>query len=475
MSQLEVIPVQSHVDFNSPNLGDTFSIRWSPETHPIEIPDTDEESDASFPNLPPLHHGHPNFHLRNGVMRALSLAVDGEPDAERAFFVADLGQVYLQWQRWKRCLPEVEPFFAIKSNPDPYVLRLLASLGAGFDCASSGEITNVLGLGVVPSRIIFANPCKAASFIRHAAKTNVEMMTFDNLDELHKIARTFPTAKLVLRIHTDDTKALCRLNLKFGASPVAVPSLLAMAKELGLDVIGVSFHVGSGCFDPTAFSDAIRRSRVVFDMGREAGYEFSMLDIGGGFEDATFDSTALIISNAINTYFPDRKERGLRVIAEPGRYFVSKAFSLATNVIARRTPTSAESETEKQNSDPPSVRLYINDGVYGAFNCILFDHQHPHPQILSMNGSFHVPSSEPLVTCSVWGPTCDSMDCVCPEAQLPDALRVGDWLAFENMGAYTICAASQFNGFEVSNVIYTRGSGRVAKEVKKALGRLQCL
>lgn len=378
MSRVEVIPVQSRIDLslNSPIPSDTFSSRWSPESRPLDTPDTDEEPDVLFPNLPPLQYGHPNFHLRNGVMRALSLAADGGPDAERAFFVADLSQVYLQWQRWKRCLPEIEPFFgtspssrkscvspsryfssAIKSNPDPYILRLLASLGAGFDCASSGEITNVLGLGVVPSRIIFANPCKATSFIRHAAKTNVEMMTFDNSDELYKIARSFPTAKLVIRIHTDDTKALCRLNLKFGASLVAVPNLLAKAKELGLNVIGVSFHVGSGCFDSSAFSDAIRRSRAAFDMGKEAGYEFSLLDIGGGFEDATFDATALTISNAVNAHFPDRKETGLRIIAEPGRYFVSKAFSLATNVIARRTPTSAESEAEEQeNPDAPSVR-----------------------------------------------------------------------------------------------------------------------
>lgn len=378
MFQVEILPVQSHIDlsFNSPKLGNALPIRWHPETHPIDVSATDEEPDDFFPNLPPIHYGHPNFHMRNGVMKALSLAADGEPDAEHAFFVADLSQVYLQWQRWKRCLPEIEPFFgtypssseslrslftslslAVKSNPDPYVLRLLASLGTGFDCASSGEITNVLGLGVAPSRIIFANPCKATSFIRHASKTNVEMMTFDNSDELYKIARSFPTAKLIIRIHTDDTKALCRLNLKFGASLVAVPSLLAKAKELGLRVIGVSFHVGSGCFDSSAFADAIRRSRAVFDMGKEVGYEFSMLDIGGGFEDATFDATAHTISSAIDTYFPDRKETGLRIIAEPGRYFVSKAFSLATNVIARRSPTSAESEVEKQeNSDAPGVR-----------------------------------------------------------------------------------------------------------------------
>lgn len=100
---------------------------------------------------------------------------------------------------------------------------------------------------------------------------------------------------------------------------------------------------------------------------------------------------------------------------------------------------------------------YINDGVYGAFNCILFDHQTVHPYVLSLNGSFHVSASEPLSISSVWGPTCDSLDCVVKSVELPMALQTGDWLAFDNMGAYTICAASQFNGFEISNVIYTTG------------------
>ncbi|KAF7321554.1 Ornithine decarboxylase [Mycena kentingensis (nom. inval.)] len=113
---------------------------------------------------------------------------------------------------------------------------------------------------------------------------------------------------------------------------------------------------------------------------------------------------------------------------------------------------------------------YINDGVYGAFNCILFDHQVVHPYVLSMGGSFHVAASEPLQTSSVWGPTCDSIDCVCRTVQLPVGLRVGDWLGFPNMGAYTICAASQFNGFQVSKVVYTAGVFRPA-EVRALLAR----
>ena len=243
----------------------------------------------------------------------------------------------------------------MKCNPDPYVLRLLAALGTGFDCASNGEINTVLGLGVAPERIIFANPCKATSFIRSAAKARVDMMTFDNTDELYKIARTHPHAKLIVRILTDDSKALCRLGLKFGAPLDTVPALLAKARELRLDVVGVSFHVGSGSTDPYAFADAVSRARAAFDMGTAAGYNFTLLDVGGGFEDASFEQTAGVLADAINRFFPVRD--GLRIIAEPGRYYVSKAFSLATNIIARRAPPGPAPEQADGDVDPeqPSV------------------------------------------------------------------------------------------------------------------------
>jgi ornithine decarboxylase len=372
---------------------------------------------------------------------------------------------------------------AVKCNPDPYVLRLLAALGTGFDCASNGEISQVLAIGSVhPDRIIFANPCKAVSFVRNAARMRVDTMTFDNADELFKIARAHPRAQLVIRILTDDTKSLCQLGIKFGAPLAAVPALLAQAQKLRLAVVGVSFHVGSGCYDPSVYTDAVRRARTAFDMGADAGYRFSLLDVGGGFEDALFEQAASFLTDAIDTHFPDRTE--LKIIAEPGRFYVSKAFSLATNIIARRAPLGDPPPGPAEQPSvmcacapsPPCMALtthltdYINDGVYGAFNCILFDHQIVHPYVLSMAGSFHVAASEPLHPSSVWGPTCDSIDCVCPTAQLPAALRVGDWLGFHNMGAYTVCAASQFNGFQVSKIVYTTGAFRPS-EVRSILAK----
>lgn len=181
----------------------------------------------------------------------------------------------------------------------------------------------------------------------------VNTMTFDNADELYKIARAHPGAKLVVRILTDDSKSLCAFGIKFGAPLVTVPGLLAKAKELNLDVVGVSFHVGSGCYDPSVYTDAIMRARAVFEMGQEAGFTFSLLDVGGGFEDTLFEQAASFLTTAIDQYFPDRD--GIKIIAEPGRFYVSKAFKLAANIIARRAPLAGATTERSEDSDQPGV------------------------------------------------------------------------------------------------------------------------
>ncbi|KAI9470027.1 MAG: ornithine decarboxylase [Benjaminiella poitrasii] len=390
---------------------------------------------------------------------------DFEP--ESAFFVGDLGEVFRQHLRWKALLPRIEPFYAVKCNPDPMVVRLLESLECGFDCASKQEIQQVLDLGVDPSRIIYANPCKQASFIRYAAQQNVSRMTFDNAEELHKIKKLYPGAELVLRILTDDSMSLCQLGLKFGAPLHTVQHLLQTAKELELNVVGVSFHVGSGCLDESAFGDAVIRAKNVFDQAKEMGFNFSLLDVGGGFPGAdvkdgiTFEKVAAILGPIVDRLFPPE----IRVIAEPGRYYVASAFTICTNIISRRTtlppPSAAVDEEEvpedqKEEEHNQEFMYYVNDGVYGSFNCIIFDHQVVHPKVLVKNNEFTYGKEldEVRFESSVWGPTCDSIDCLNKSSRLP-MLEPGDWLYYENMGAYTICAASQFNGFKKSDVIYT--------------------
>ncbi|KAK3819614.1 MAG: pyridoxal-dependent decarboxylase [Benniella sp.] len=383
-----------------------------------------------------------------------------DAEADNAFYVADLGEVYRQHLRWKALLPRIEPFFAMKCNPDPMIMRLLASLGAGFDCASKNEIQTVLDMGVDPTRIIYANPCKQNSFVKYAYNNKVRMMTFDNAEELHKIKRFHPDAQLVLRILTDDSKSLCKLGLKFGAPLDTTGFLLATAQELGLDVIGVSFHVGSGCFDANAFGEAVIRARRVFDQAKNYGFEFNFLDVGGGFPSAhitegiTFEKVATILGSTVDALFGPE----VRVIAEPGRYYVGSAFTLATQVIARRTiRRDQEDSMSQEQAQNPTHMYYINDGMYGSFNCITFDHQVCEPKVLLRNHAFtyqqplmHIPRGY----ASVWGPTCDSIDCISPKSCLP-LMESGDWLYFDNMGAYTITAASQFNGFRKSEILYT--------------------
>ena len=336
------------------------------------------------------------------------------------------------------CLYHLTLFPAVKCNPDKEVLRLLAELGTGFDCASKAEIDLVLDLGVDPSRIIYAQPCKTKSYLRYAKKCDVQKMTFDNADELFKIRDDFPDAELVIRILTDDSASLCRLSAKYGASLEDAEELLKLAKDLKLNVIGVSFHVGSGASDPSAFKKSITDARAVFDMAEEVGFTPSLLDVGGGFVDESFEMFATPLERALDEHFPT----GVQIIAEPGRYYVANAFTLAANIIARREVVERTGES--------SYMLYLNDGAYGNFSNIIFDHQHPEAQVL-LPHKHH----RNLVRYSIWGPTCDGIDVIAENCMLPGVSNIGDWLFFENMGAYTKCSATRFNGFtDDHEVIY---------------------
>lgn len=369
-----------------------------------------------------------------------------EPDEENAFYVADLGDVYRQHMRWKKNLPQVKPFYAVKCNPDVEVIKLLAALGSGFDCASKAEIDLVLGLGIDASRIVYAQPCKTKSYLRHAAQRNVSQMTVDNADELYKIKSNYPAAEIVIRILTDDSASLCRLSTKFGADLETAGQLLILAKELELKVIGVSFHVGSGAADPSAFTKAVTDARWVFDQAYATGYDLELLDVGGGFTSETFELFASHLSTALTHQFPGN----VKIIAEPGRYYTANAFTLASNIIARRdvssgpgTPVSVFSDVSTVSIPEKSYMLYLNDGVYGNFSNIIFDHQHPIPQILHTSAK----DVDRLIEYSIWGPTCDGIDVISEHCYLPGTLDIGDWLFFENMGAYTKCSATRFNGF----------------------------
>eukprot|EP00529_Nitzschia_sp_RCC80_P014652 CAMPEP_0113458968 /NCGR_PEP_ID=MMETSP0014_2-20120614/10198_1 /TAXON_ID=2857 /ORGANISM="Nitzschia sp." /LENGTH=722 /DNA_ID=CAMNT_0000350513 /DNA_START=281 /DNA_END=2452 /DNA_ORIENTATION=- /assembly_acc=CAM_ASM_000159 len=605
---------------------------------------------------------------------------------EDPFYVVDLGVVVSQVYQWWKLFPRVEAFYAVKCNPDPVVIKTLAVMGLNFDCASRTEIQLVqecckdIDVEKRPE-IIYANPCKAPTHIQDAVVNHgVRLMTFDNINEIIKCSKisssttTTSEIQLIMRIATDDQGSRCRFSTKFGAPRIKWRPLLAAAKKYSINVVGVSFHVGSGCHDASKYDLALKDAREIFDVAtNEYGMDMTIVDIGGGFPGEThslwnpakelddgddeagedddekegqsdnnsqdkeeedeegeeplvyFQEIAESVAPAIDKYFP--KESGVRIIGEPGRYLVAAAATLCCSIIGLRDnqldsefvpepvddkeaammvndmtredefdvidaasgnifessskklsmggqqttddilgnivdeladytrmfarqnlaqqevdtyndsidvyalneerqldvlgvpETGTETDTDaaqtvegmnstmvdmvdSQNNAHPLVALagageaavsglvmqavadasavqddfavYINDGVYGAMNNIMFDHANLRPRVLRKSentitatkdndgmavldtaeytGPVPVANQELFAT-TVFGPTCDSIDVVARSVLLPK-LKIGDWLYFQNMGAYTMAAASSFNGFEPSEKVY---------------------
>jgi ornithine decarboxylase len=394
------------------------------------------------------------------------------------FYIVDLEDICNKHINWITRLPRVEPHYAIKCNTDIMLLKLLAFLGCGFDCASKNEIQKVLDLGVSPDRIIFANPCKQTSYIKYAHKQGVNYMTFDNEMELYKIKENHPNAKCVLRIITNDANAVCRFSMKFGADMESSLRLIEVAHKLELDLAGVSFHVGSGQMSPEAFSESIQNARKLFDYAREEfGIRMHMLDLGGGYPGSSdsidlFDAISKEINMALEEHFPqdffaqlneDLGDDGkFRIIAEPGRYYACSAFTLCVNVISRRDMIQTEEQQEQDKKitndsassidHSKSIMYYINDGVYASFNCLFYDHAEVQPVLIDESRNEDL-SGFTLYKSSVWGPTCDGLDLVVKETYLPE-LKLNEFLVFKNMGAYTLSGAVPFNGIPLARCIY---------------------
>ncbi|KAM4806105.1 antizyme inhibitor 2 isoform X1 [Ictidomys tridecemlineatus] len=376
-----------------------------------------------------------------------------------AFFVADLGAVVRKHFCFLKCLPRVRPFYAVKCNSSLGVLKVLAELGLGFSCANKAEMELVQRIGVPASKIIYANPCKQIAQIKYAAKHGVRLLSFDNEMELAKVVKSHPSAKMVLCIATDDSHSLSRLSLKFGASLKSCRHLLENAKKSHMEVVGVSFHVGSGCPDPQAYAQSIADARLVFEMGAELGHTMHILDLGGGFPGiegakVRFEEIASVINSALDLYFPEGC--GVDILAELGRYYVTSAFTVAVSIIAKKEVLLDQPGREEENGSAPKTIVYhLDDGVYGIFNSVLFDNICPTP-ILQKKPS----TEQPLYSSSLWGPA-DVRDCVAEGLWLPQ-LHVGDWLVFDNMGAYTVGTGSLLGGTQACRITYAMS--RVAWE-----------
>jgi ornithine decarboxylase len=341
-----------------------------------------------------------------------------------------------QYRRFRKALPEVTPYYAVKANPDMHVVKTFARLGAGFDVASAWEMKHVLRAGASPSKIIFANTIKSSEDIIAARKSRVMRLTFDNEPELYKISEHFPGAQVVLRIKVENQGSVVNLSLKFGADPESAFWMLRKAKSLGLQPVGLSFHVGSQSQNVENYLQALEISAGIFKEAKEHGIPLSLMDIGGGFPIPHFDNEIGInferMAAQIRQQIKSLFDKKTQFIAEPGRFLVGPAAILVTQVIGR---------TFRNNKN----YYYLNDGVYQDFSGMIFDHCKYEFKTLRRGQKF---------LSALAGPTCDSFDTLALDAEIPE-LYVNDVVYVKNIGAYSSASAvANFNGFPPAKIIF---------------------
>jgi len=358
-------------------------------------------------------------------------------------FIIDHQKIRENYRLFKKNLPRVQAYYAVKANSNPEIIKTLFNEGASFDVASYNEFMQIYEYikhfeekdkdFYIWDRIIFSNTIKDRETLRKIKRYR-PLVTYDNKDELKKIKENCDTAGLVLRLKVPDTGSQVEMSSKFGAELADAYNLVKEAFNLGLVVEGLSFHVGSQCTNFDNYTAALQITSELFNDCRKKGCNLKIVDIGGGFpapynsQVPKFQRLAGIINSECDRLFP----QDIEIIAEPGRFMVATAATLVSEIIG------------KARRDG-KIFYHINDGVYHTFSGVVYDHWIPNFQ------SFKGGKKE---VCAVVGPTCDSFDKISLSEHLPANLKIGDYLYTENIGAYSVASSTKFNGFDGAKILH---------------------
>jgi ornithine decarboxylase len=343
---------------------------------------------------------------------------------------------------FRKHLPKVQAYYAVKANPVPEIVRTLYQAGASFDVASLPEFmlvyANIRHLPAeaqqdfIWDKIIYANPTKPKETLL-ALDQYKPLVTYDNVNELKKIRQYAPHAGVVLRLRVPNTGSMVELSSKFGCDPGEAVDLVLAAFRLGLVVEGLSFHVGSQCTNFENFVQALNMAAAVMQEAKSRGHEIKILDIGGGFPAAydkhvkPFSALARKINVEIDRLFP----KEIQILAEPGRFLVATAATSMARIIGKAVRDG-------------KTCYYLDDSVYHTFSGIIFDHCRYHVKAFKQ-GQTEI--------CAVFGQTCDGLDTISQSEELPD-LEIDDLVYADNIGAYSNASATWFNGFPPAKVVH---------------------
>jgi ornithine decarboxylase len=367
----------------------------------------------------------------------------GPPDA---FYIVNIGDILRRVKLWKKLFPKIDPYYAVKSNCSPVICELLSNCGLGFDVASIEEINIVKNAAKNTDTnnpdVIFAHPVKPINSIVYARTVDVNLLVIDSEHELYKIKLYHPHSQVLIRLKVDDKESECRFSEKFGVDEEDINDILDLAKKMDLNVVGTSFHVGSNCKNAKQYYSAIKTTHDVFTAAKEKGFNFNVIDIGGGFSgnstEYLLEEISKEVHNALTDLFDYENCLGLRVMSEPGRFFCTNSHTLVLNVLGKKVKVDKSGEK--------CQTIYLNDGLYGSFSAITYDYQKP--TIIPYNNDDVIKYKTKIEGCS-----CDSRDIICSSVMLPE-LEISDLVYVEEFGAYTIASSSQFNGFSVTKFFY---------------------
>ena len=362
-------------------------------------------------------------------------------DDDGPCLVVDLDVVRDNYMQFSRALPDTRVFYAVKANPAPELLRLLAGLGSCFDTASVAEMEMVLATGATADRISFGNTIKKERDIVRALEIGVRLFAVDCEAEVDKIVRAVVATgaedvKVFCRILCDGAGAEWPLSRKFGCAPEMAVDVLEHAHRHGLEAYGVSFHVGSQQSNTHAWDQALASSAAIFRECTERGIRLSMVNLGGGFPTQYLKSVPAVeaygqsIFEALSRHFGNRIPE---TIIEPGRGMVGNAGVIEAEVVLVSQKSRAEDEIRW---------VYLDIGKFGGLAETMDE---------SIRYAIRTPHDDaPKTPCVLAGPTCDSADVLYERIpyELPVSLAIGDKVLIEGTGAYTSTyAAVAFNGF----------------------------
>lgn len=354
--------------------------------------------------------------------------------------VVDLAVIRDNFNAFRHALPDTRIYYAVKANPAPEVLQLLADLGSSFDCASIPEIEMVLATGATADRISFGNTIKKERDVARALELGVNLFAVDCEAEVDKVARQAEAtgklgAKVFCRILCDGAGAEWPLSRKFGCEPSMAAEVLEHAHRSGLSAHGISFHVGSQQGNLDAWDGALASAAAIFAQLAERGIQLKMVNLGGGFptrylkDVPATEAYGRSIDEAVRRHFANHVPE---TIIEPGRGMVGGAGMIKAEVVL----------ISKKHRDDEQRWVYLDIGKFGGL-AETMEEAIRYPIRTRHDGSATAP-------CVLAGPTCDSADVLYEKTpyELPISLEIGDEVLIEGTGAYTTTySAVAFNGF----------------------------